>query len=95
MLPIPASPCVPMLFGLLGGPRVSVSVCACVSVVVTIRQRAESLSIRVGADHFLVGHHPGRGIIHLGMKEQTVKDRHKNSTQETEVQHTQRTRSQG
>lgn len=46
----------------------------CVSVVVTIRQCAESLSVRVGADHFLVSHHPGGGVIHLGMEEQTVKD---------------------
>lgn len=63
--PTPVSPCVPMLFGLL---------LVGVSVVVTIRQRAESLSVRVGADHFLVSHHPGGGIIHLGREEQTVKD---------------------
>lgn len=42
------------------------SLLVCVSVLVTIRQRAESLSIRIGADHFLVSHHPGCGIIHLG-----------------------------
>lgn len=46
----------------------------CVSAVVTIRQCAESLSVRVGADHFLVSHHPGGGVIHLGTEEQTVKD---------------------
>lgn len=45
----------------------------CVSVV-TIRQCAESFSIRVGADHFLVRHHPGGGVIHLEAEEQTVKD---------------------
>ena len=45
----------------------------CVIAVVTIGQRAESLSIRVGADHFLVSHHPGGGVIHLGMEEETVK----------------------
>lgn len=53
----------------------------CVSVVVTIRQRAESLSVRVGTDHFLVSHHPGGGVIHLGVQEQTVK-RADNSTGE-------------
>lgn len=47
----------------------------CVGVVVTIRQRAERLPVRVGADHFLVSHHPGCGVIHLRMEEQTVKDR--------------------
>lgn len=46
----------------------------CVSAAVTIRQCAESLSVRIGADHFLVSHHPGSGIIHLGMEEQAVKD---------------------
>lgn len=46
----------------------------CVTAVVTIGQRAESLSIRVRADDFLVSHHPGGGIIHLGgREEQTVK----------------------
>ncbi len=45
----------------------------CVTVVVTIRQCAESLSVRVGADHFLVSHHPGGGVIHLGTEEQTVR----------------------
>ena len=63
-LPTTASPCAPMLFGLL----------VCVNVVVTIRQCAESLSVRVWADHFLVSHHPGGGVIHLEMEEQAVKD---------------------
>lgn len=44
-----------------------------VSAAVTIRQCAEGLSVRVGADHFLVRHHPGSGVIHLGTEEQTVK----------------------
>lgn len=35
-------------------------------MVVTIGQRAESLSVGVGADHLLVSHHPGRGVVHLG-----------------------------
>lgn len=43
-----------------------------VIVVVTIRQCAESLSIRVGADHFLVSHHPGSGVVYLGTEKQTV-----------------------
>lgn len=33
---------------------------------VTIGQRAESLSVGVGADNLLVRHHPGRGVVHLG-----------------------------
>lgn len=41
-------------------------------VVVTIRQCAESLSVRVGADHFLVSHHPGSGVVYLGTEKQTV-----------------------
>lgn len=36
------------------------------TAVVTIGQRAESLSVGVGADHLLVSHHPGRGVVHLG-----------------------------
>lgn len=43
------------------------------AAAVTIRQCAEGLSVRVGADHFLVRHHPGSGVIHLGTEEQTVK----------------------
>lgn len=35
-------------------------------MVVTIGQRTESLSVGVGADHLLVCHHPGRGVVHLG-----------------------------
>lgn len=42
---------------------------------VTVRQRAEGLSVGVGADHLLVGHHSGRGIVHLGREEQTVRGR--------------------
>lgn len=41
------------------------SVLVCITAVVTIGQRAESFSIRVRADDFLVSHHPGGGIIHL------------------------------
>lgn len=36
--------------------------------VVTIRQRAESISIWEGTDHFLVSHHSGSGIVHLSVK---------------------------
>lgn len=36
--------------------------------VVTIRQRAESISIWEGTDHFLVSHHFGSGIVHLSVK---------------------------
>lgn len=43
-------------------------------VDLTIRQSTESLSIREGADHFLISHHSGSGIVHLGTKEQMVKD---------------------
>lgn len=50
-------------------PLLCLSVCVCV----TIGQRAEGLSVRVGADHFLVSHHPGGGVIHLRTEEQTVK----------------------
>ena len=52
---------------------VCVCVCVCVSGAVTIRQCAESLSVRVGADHFLVSHHPGSGVIHLRMEGHAVK----------------------
>lgn len=45
------------------------------SAVVTIGQCAEGLSVRVGADHFLVCHHPGSGVVHLGTEEQTVRPR--------------------
>lgn len=54
---------------------------------VTIRQCAESLSVGVRADHFLVSHHPGSGVIHLGMEEQTVKETDNNSAEETKAAH--------
>lgn len=34
--------------------------------LVTIWQGAKGLSVGVGADHLLIGHHPGRGIVNLG-----------------------------
>jgi len=62
----------------------------CVSEVVTIRQRAESFSVRVGADHFLVGHHPGGGVIHLRGGRRSRRSETLGQTQHrktTEVQH--------
>lgn len=57
-----------LVIGLSRAPRRSG-----VSVVVTVRQRAQSLSVRVRADHFLVSHHPGGGVIHLPTEGHTVK----------------------
>lgn len=42
------------------------------SRVVTIRQRAESVSIWEGTDHLLVCHHPGSGIVHLSSVKKMV-----------------------
>lgn len=85
-----ASPCVPeLVWGLLVDRLLWVH-CFSVRVgaIVTIRQRAESLSVRVGADHFLVSHHPGCGVIHLGTEvADGQRHRHKQS-RHRKVQHT-------
>lgn len=54
-----------------------------VSVLVTIRQCAESLSVRVGADHFLVSHHPGCSVVHLGDGGADGQRKRHNTAQET------------
>lgn len=58
---------------------------ACVTAVVTIGQRAESLSIRVRADDFLVSHHPGGGIIHLGGEGRRSRQSSAQTTEEEKI----------
>lgn len=52
-------------------------------MLVTIRQCAESLSVRVGADHFLVSHHPGRSVVHLGDGGADGQRKRRNTAQDT------------